>query len=217
MEAGRGGRSRRREAKGGAYEEIAKLWQAKGTFCSSSGRDPRKAHLLSTADLAPTCVAAYFTYLHCLSTLLLSPVGVRAAPLDVRLRVLRVVPLVPLRALIPEDRRVRFIRRACVGCRQTVQVLPTFRASSRRRATELSFRGAVMVFLVFLEVLEIRARPPSGLRRRTSRRSGPPRPSRRCAASPQRAAGRCRCCTHRSVPSAGARTGGSTSSGPSSW
>ena len=64
-------------------------------------------------------------------------------------------PLVPLRALIPEDRRVRFIRRACVGCRQTVQVLPTFRASSRRRATELSFRGAVMVFLVFLEVLEM--------------------------------------------------------------
>ena len=91
----------------------------------------------------------------CLSTLLLSPVGVRAAPLDARLRVLRVVPLVPLRALIPEDRRVRFIRRACVGCRQTVQVLPTFRASSRRRATELSFRGAVMVFLVFLEVLEM--------------------------------------------------------------
>ena len=29
MEAGRGGRSRRREAKGGAYEEIAKLSQAK--------------------------------------------------------------------------------------------------------------------------------------------------------------------------------------------
>ena len=53
----------------------------------------------------------------CLSTLLLPPVGVRAAPLDARLRVLRVVPLVPLRALIPEDRRVRFIRRACVGCR----------------------------------------------------------------------------------------------------
>ena len=91
----------------------------------------------------------------CLSTLLLSPVGVRAAPLDARLRVLRVVPLVPLRALIPEDRCVRFIRRACVGCRQTVQVLPTFRASSRRRATELFFRGAVMVFLVFLEVLEM--------------------------------------------------------------
>ena len=90
-----------------------------------------------------------------MSTLLLSPVGVRAAPLDARLRVLRVVPLVPLRALIPEDRRVRVIRRACVGCRQTVQVLPTFRASSRRRATELSFRGAVMVFLVFLEVLEM--------------------------------------------------------------
>ena len=78
-------------------------------------------------------------------------------PLDARLRVLRVVPLVPLRALVPEDRRVRFIRRACVGCRQTVQVLPTFRASSRRRATELFFRGAVMVFLVFLEVLEMSA------------------------------------------------------------
>ena len=29
MEAGRGGQSRRREAKGGAYEEIAKLRQAK--------------------------------------------------------------------------------------------------------------------------------------------------------------------------------------------
>ena len=28
LEAGRGGRSRRREAKGGAYEEIAKLRQA---------------------------------------------------------------------------------------------------------------------------------------------------------------------------------------------
>ena len=93
----------------------------------------------------------------CLSTLLLSPVGVRAAPLDARLRVLRVVPRVPLRTLLPEDRRVRFIRRACVGCRQTVQVLPTFRASSRRRATELSFRGAVMVFLVFLEVPTFRA------------------------------------------------------------
>ena len=47
------------------------------------------------------------------------------------------------------------MRRACVGRRQTVQVLPTFQASSRRRATELSFRGAVMVFLVFLEVLEM--------------------------------------------------------------
>ena len=31
LEAGRGGRSRRREAKGGAYEEIAEIWQAKVT------------------------------------------------------------------------------------------------------------------------------------------------------------------------------------------
>ena len=88
------------------------------------------------------------------STLLLSPVGARAAPLDVRLRVLRVVLLVPLRALVPEDQRVRFMRCACVGRRQTVQVLPTFYALSRRRATELTFLGAVMVFLVFLEVLQ---------------------------------------------------------------
>ena len=63
--------------------------------------------------------------------------------------------VVSLRALIPEDRRARFMRRACVGCRQTVQVLPTFYALSRRRATELFFRGAVTFFLVFLEVLEM--------------------------------------------------------------
>ena len=81
--------------------------------------------------------------------------GVRAAPLDARLRVLRVVTLVPLRALISEDRRVRFMRRACVGRRQTVQLLPTFYALSRRRVTELFFLGAVMVFLVFSEVLEM--------------------------------------------------------------
>ena len=47
------------------------------------------------------------------------------------------------------------MRRACVGRRQTVQVLPTFYAFSRRRATELFFLGAAMVFLVFSEVLEM--------------------------------------------------------------
>jgi len=50
LEAGRGGRSRRREAKGGAYEEIAKLWQAKDTcleLLSVRGAAP--------ADFLPGC------------------------------------------------------------------------------------------------------------------------------------------------------------------
>ena len=38
LEAGRGGRSRRREAKGGAYEEIAKLWsKGKGVQSAFEG------------------------------------------------------------------------------------------------------------------------------------------------------------------------------------
>ena len=80
--------------------------------------------------------------------------GSRRAP-HARLRVLRVVPLASLRALVLEEQRVRLMRCACVSRRQTVQVLPTFYALSRRRATELTFLGAVMVFLVFLEVLEM--------------------------------------------------------------
>ena len=54
MEAGRGGRSRRREAKGGAYEEIAKLSQPKvmaavravlaNTKKTGNGELPMKPH-----------------------------------------------------------------------------------------------------------------------------------------------------------------------------
>ena len=46
--------------------------------------------------------------------------GARAVPLAARLRALRVVPLVPLRALILRPSACAFMRRACVGRRQTV-------------------------------------------------------------------------------------------------
>ena len=76
--------------------------------------------------------------------------GARAVPLAARLRALLMVPLVPLRALLLGPSARAFMRRACVGRRQTVQVLPTFDAALRRRATELSrFSEAGMVFLVF--------------------------------------------------------------------
>ena len=77
-------------------------------------------------------------------------------PLAARLRALLVVPLVPLLALLLGPSARAFMRRACVGRRQTVQVLPTFHAALRRRATELSrFSEAVMILLVFSEVLEM--------------------------------------------------------------
>ena len=79
-----------------------------------------------------------------------------AVPLAARLRALRVVPLVPLRALLLGPSACAFMCRACVSRRQTIQVLPTFGAALRQRTTELSsFSEAVMIFMVFLEVLEM--------------------------------------------------------------
>ena len=76
-------------------------------------------------------------------------------PFAARLRAPRVVPFVPYVLYYRRASACAFMRRACVGRRQTVQFLPTFYALSRRRVAELFFRGAVMVFLVFLEVLEM--------------------------------------------------------------
>ena len=76
-------------------------------------------------------------------------------PFAARLRAPRVVPFVPYVLYYRRASACAFMRRACVGRRQTVQLLPTFYALSRRRATELFFLGAAMVFLVFSEVLEM--------------------------------------------------------------
>ena len=94
------------------------------------GPDVRLFGWLSTADLAPTCVAA------ACAALLLSPVGARAAPLVARLRALRVVPLGPLRALLPEDQRVRFyaprLCRSQTDSPISTDVLRAFSAESDR-------------------------------------------------------------------------------------